>query len=211
MKIEALIERREDTHARHEDAAVQRIRSQASAYPLSLSYPPIFPRTQFTKTIRLTRGPREYLAPLSLKHEHAGKLPRPLHPEPFVPVPSSSDEPLSNSPILSCHCGPTNHPSPTPAGTCLHHPRPSSLALGSPGDHVGSSRPSLPTCLPACEKVPGDRFQTWRARICCGGRRSSTPPSLIPPKVPAFYQEDAHTELAPGSADQMWHLLPLPS
>ena len=147
LKIEALIERREDTHARHEDAAVQRIRSQASAYPLSLSYPPIFPRTQFTKTIRLTRGPREYLAPLSLKHEHAGKLPRPLHPEPFVPVPSSSDEPLSNSPILSCHCGPTNHPSPTPAGTCLHHPRPSSLALGGPGDHVGSSRPSLPACL----------------------------------------------------------------
>jgi len=148
LKIEALIERREDTHARHEDAAVQRIRSQASAYPLSLSYPPIFPRTQFTKTIRLTRGPREYLAPLSLKHEHAGKLPRPLHPEPFVPVPSSSDEPLSNSPILSCHCGPTNHPSPTPAGTCLHHPRPSSLALGGPRRPRRQFTPES-ACLPA--------------------------------------------------------------
>ena len=33
LKIEALVERREDTHARHEDAAVQRIRSQTPRHP----------------------------------------------------------------------------------------------------------------------------------------------------------------------------------
>jgi len=130
------------------------------------------------------------------------------------------------TPSLSCPCRRRRtNPSPIPQSSpaiadrpIIHLRRPPGLACTTPARPLSRSAAPATTsavharvCLPACEKVPGVRFQTWRARICCGGRRSSTPPSLIPPKVPAFYQEDAHTELAPGSADQMWHLLPLPS
>jgi hypothetical protein len=54
--------------------------------------------------------------------------------------------------------------------------------------------PTFPPTAAAAAPPTADRRQhrqaqqstgtePWRARICCGGRRSSTPPCLIPPKV----------------------------